>query len=153
MGLWATLAQVFGREEGEDRVSEKKRVEKELSEWAELLTPEQFRVARQGGTERAFTGAYYTNKEEGLYRCVCCGASLFRSNDKYDSGSGWPSFWERAEAENIATREDGTAGMTRVEICCAQCDAHLGHVFDDGPQPTGLRYCVNSASLQFDPTS
>ena len=121
------------------------------AEWREKLTPDQYRIAREGGTEPAFTGALWDNKEPGTYKCVCCGAELFSSKEKYESGSGWPSFWQAANEEKVGTREARSHFMVRTEIVCNECDAHLGHVFEDGPQPTGLRFCVNSASLAFEP--
>jgi peptide-methionine (R)-S-oxide reductase len=121
------------------------------AQWRERLTPEQYAVARQGGTERAFSGAYWNTKQPGVYRCIGCGTELFRSDEKFDSGTGWPSFWAAAAEDRVTRVPDRSLGMTRVEIRCARCDSHLGHVFDDGPRPSGERFCVNSASLDLDP--
>jgi peptide-methionine (R)-S-oxide reductase len=125
------------------------KVERSKDQWREQLSPEQFQVAREGGTERAFSGIYWNHKGQGTYQCVCCGADLFSSDTKFDSGTGWPSFWDGAARDAITTHRDVSHGMVRTEIRCSRCDAHLGHVFEDGPAPTGLRYCVNSASLTF----
>ena len=125
----------------------KEKIRKSEQEWRASLTPEQYHVTREKGTERAFTGEYEQNKAEGTYRCVCCGNELFDSATKYNSGSGWPSFYKPAEEGAVESHEDVSYGMRRVEVVCASCDAHLGHVFPDGPQPTGLRYCINGCAL------
>jgi len=132
-------------------MSMKDKIEKSEEQWKKDLTPDQYQVCRMKGTERPFTGEYHTSKDTGVYKCVACGNDLFDSDTKFDSGTGWPSFYKPIGTENVETEDDDSYGMVRTEVMCSKCGAHLGHLFPDGPRPTGLRYCINSVSLKLDP--
>jgi peptide-methionine (R)-S-oxide reductase len=151
IAVWAVLQnEQSGMQEREGKPMGEK-VIKSDEEWQKVLTPEQFSVARKHGTERAFTGEYWDCHDDGMYKCACCGQPLFDSNTKFDSGTGWPSFSEPTDPDMVSTKKDRSMAMTRMEVLCSRCDAHLGHVFDDGPAPSGMRFCMNSAALKLVP--